>query len=199
MATGTKDQLLGLYFGEVEKTLGDLVRKALAQIERSRRNLAIRGYVKFSSRVAERWAWTKDEEDAFKKTATFQTLARESEDIKLEFKTRNPGFHLGINQDQVRSLETQIRFWNRNESVLGLGQDLDNKAFSELQKPVYTNPPSPQSVKAFKTWLPGVRLSWTTIVKGKPVTYRSPTHATPGLSSHGRLRALDFLVFQDEG
>lgn len=100
----------------------------------------------------------------------------------------------------VRTLAQQIDFWNGNVTVLHLGRQLIDKLKETV--PLWYG-----DLAVFKNYLTGagvgkqVQLEKMSIPgagkKGAALQIpRSPTHATPGLSDHGRANAFDFVVMR---
>jgi hypothetical protein len=155
--------------------------------------------------IDKRWAWTEAEENAFKITDAYKELKSEVADIKKKFSANNKGYSLRTHIEP-RRLITQINYWNGNPTVKALGKNLLTKAKRELGKKTYPATPADKDIAAFKAWLQAVTVGATVsrtvkdekTGKDKQVKkwYGSPTHATPGLSSHGRLRAIDFKVYK---
>ncbi len=191
MSSARKEKL-NTYVGKVKDGLPEKARNVLPKITNYHRNLlAVRGYVKFGDRM-DRWPFsTNKEEEDFKKTQAFLNLEKERKNIVKTFHEKNKKHKLECTSES-RPLMKQIKFWNNNTKVLKLGQNLETKALREIRKKSYPLEPTDKAVTSFEKWLDEVSL--TAIVDKK--TYHSPSHATPGLSSHGRVQAIDFLVYK---
>jgi len=190
--SSTIKEKLDKYMKKVKEGLPKKAKNVLPKITDYHRNLlAVRGYLKYGDRM-ERWPFlTSKEEQDFKKTETYRKLENERKEIIKKFGEKNKGYALkGSNKG--RTLEKQIANWNRNDNVLALGRNLETQALNEIKKRPYPDEPTDEAVKSFKKWLKRVYL---TAKVGKS-TYHSPTHATPGLSSHGRIQAIDFLIYK---
>ncbi len=164
--------------------------------------LAVRGYTRFADRIDTRWPWTEAEGLTFQASSEGEAMEREKRSIFREFASRHSGYTLSANMEP-RSLTSQRNSWNSNDTVLALGKRLWVLARRELDNnSTYPETPTEASIIAFRTWIArnpgalGLRVTVLRTVDGERVrvTVRSPTNATPGLSSHGRLQALDFIV-----
>jgi hypothetical protein len=155
---------------------GTNISQAVDRIEGSgRRLLALRSYLRAASSIATRWSWTQAQIDNYRESAEYRALLAEIEQIRARFERDNPGYQLYANTD-VRSLDVQIERWNSNESVGAIASDLERAACSRLAK---ASPASRAQLRDFlHDWVPE----------------RPPPLAAPGLSLHGRARAIDFQV-----
>lgn len=148
-----------------------------------RRLLASRSYLRFEDRIDGRWSWTAEQIEAFTHKREYRALIKEVNAIRARFEEQNPGYTLYANT-KVRSLDTQLARWNSNRYVARVAQSLQRAALRELQKPAYEGDPDPADVERFAKFL----RNW----------HPNPAAplATPGLSLHGQLRAIDFQVMQ---
>lgn len=146
-----------------------------------RQLLALRSYVRAGSTLAERWSWTEEEIEAFQGSAEQQALFAEVEAVKAHFAQANPGYEIYTNT-RVRSLNVQIRNWNRNKSVGAAAEEIlvewqqeygsDEQDYGELD--------------------PDELLTW---LQQSTVTHRARI-AAPGLTRHGQARAIDFQIMR---
>ncbi|MBB6092659.1 hypothetical protein HNQ60_001537 [Povalibacter uvarum] len=142
-----------------------------------RRLLALRSYLRAANSIATRWSWTQAQIDNYRESTEYRALLAEIEQIRARFEKDNPGYQLYANTD-VRSLDVQIERWNSNESVGVIAADLERAACSRLAK---ASPANRNLLRDFlHDWVPE----------------RPPPLAAPGLSLHGRARAIDFQVHQ---
>lgn len=199
--TATREKLQA-YVDRLVALQQQRVQNALRQIpNRHRHLLAVRGYIRFASRIDARWAMTDAEEAEYRRTPEYRAMVDELERIEERFAATHSGYALATDP-RARSLETQIRMWNNNDTVLALGRRLEILAREELDDDAYPDAPGDESVEAFRQWIgqrPGairLRAEVQRERNGRQVTVavNSPTNATPGLSSHGRIRAIDFVV-----
>jgi hypothetical protein len=175
---------LDSYLEAVQKARLQKIQDVMKQIpNRGRRLLAARGYVKFPmmgrGSIDDWWAWTSDEDAAFRKTQDYKDLMAAIKAVKSKFSGGNSGYRLST-ASKSRSLIEQINLWNGNKKIPALAASLTRKAKKELGKADYPATPDAAARTKFEKFLKN--------------TYYSPTSATPGLSAHGRLRAVDFVV-----
>ncbi len=146
-----------------------------------RRLLAARAYLRSSAQVAERWSWSASEAAAFEvspeKSALDAAIAR----VRCGFEAANPGYTLWVNPE-FRSLDLQVERWNEYESVGRAGENLLAAARQLLSAEVPGSVVTAQEVAALRSLL----------LDHQPEPI--PTLAAPGLSPHGRMRAVDFQV-----
>jgi hypothetical protein len=102
--------------------------------------------------------------------------------VSAHFAQANPGFEVYVNSS-VRSLDTQIRSWNTNESVGIAAEEILSKWNEQFGADAQSwNNLDPKKVRG---WL--YRFEGTS----------RPAIAAPGLSFHGQARAIDFQVRQN--
>ncbi|HEV2859411.1 MAG TPA: hypothetical protein VGX48_00235 [Pyrinomonadaceae bacterium] len=172
---------LDAYLDAAARSLDPRQQAALAKIpETPRRLLALRGYLRAGD-PGGRWSWTDEEIARYKTTAEHAAALAEVEKVKAAFSSLNPGHALHVNTE-VRSLDEQLKNWNRAESVAAAGEELLAACLRELEAPAYKEPPDDAGAARFGRFL-----------KGQGVG-RTPTIALPGLSPHGQGRAFDFQV-----
>lgn len=147
-----------------------------------RRLLALRSYSRMGRGIRKRWSWTDKQIKAYEGSEEQKALLTEVGEIMAHFVEANPGYELYA-RTNVRSLDTQIKNWNKSKSVQipaieiyvswkeKFGEESENEGtFTE---------------KAF--W------KWINTYKRK----RRPGLAAPGLSRHGQARAIDFQIMKD--
>lgn len=161
------------------------VGEALARMDdEGRRLLALRSYLRNSSRLAERWSWTADQVAAYQATPEHAELQSEIERVRTAFAQENPGFELWVNP-QVRNLDIQLQNWNTNESVAAAAAALLIAAQALAESPALRRADIAAAQRALEQFL------------ASHVPVPTPTIAAPGLSPHGQLRAIDFQVHRD--
>jgi hypothetical protein len=180
------------------------VQAQLLLITNAQRHLlAVRGYVRHAARINARWAMTAQEELDYQATPEYETMQREKRSIQRTFAASHRGYSLTANSE-ARSLNDQRNSWNSNDTVAALGQRLEELVLVELDRTPYPEVPTAASVETFRRWIRqtagdiGLRATVSRRRRGEVHRFsvNSPLVATPGLSSHGRIRALDFVVKQ---
>jgi hypothetical protein len=150
------------------------VAAALDRIEGTGRQLlALRSYVRSAPSIADRWSWTQAQIDLYRESDEYRDLLAEIEKVRAQFEADNPAFTLYANTE-VRSLDVQITRWNENKGVGAAAADLFAAACSA----------NPAKAEPFRKFL----------VEWQPNS--PPPLAAPGLSQHGRARAIDFQIEQ---
>jgi hypothetical protein len=172
--TGTDATLAALVAG-----LDPRAGSAIERIEGTgRRLLAARAYLRAGAGLDGRWSWSLEQAAAFENTAEKRALDDAVACVRREFESRNPGYTIWVNPE-FRSIDVQIERWNGNESVALAGESLRAAAVHALRG---HSGGTPQAVAALRELL-------LTHAPQPPSAL-----AAPGLSPHGRLRAIDFQV-----
>ena len=175
---------LDAYIASAAGTLDPRARAVLGKIpSRSRRLLAVAHYVQRQHLVDERWPWSGPESAAYQRTEEYRQRMEEIRRVKRTFDSLNPGYRL-VAGTGGRSLTTQIAYWNREGSVAAAARELLQGCLVRLANPTF--PATPDSA--------GLALFLDNLVAYE--TARLPTVAVPGLSMHGRFRAIDFAVMR---
>lgn len=162
------------------------VAAALARIDGTdRRLLALRNYLRAGDGLAERWSWSATQIADFAQSPESRAIQAEIGKVRQAFIAANPGYQLWVNPD-VRSLDTQLSTWNRNDSV--------RRAAAGL-------------LTAFNKWRASTAVSAMPPLERQRSAIRflrdsvpspTPTLAAPGLSPHGQMRAIDFHIKQGD-
>lgn len=165
--------------GELARAQGTQIAETVGRIDgEGRQLLALRSYLRASNSIAARWSWTQKQIETYRQSAEYEALLAEIERIRARFEADNPGYQLYANTD-VRSLDLQIEHWNGNATVGRVADDLQREACVGLS--------------ASRSHLDGLRDFLSDWIPEEP-----PPLAAPGLSSHGRARAIDFQVHQGD-
>ncbi len=157
--------------------------EALKQIpDPGRKLLALRSYVRYGAKIADRWSWTNEQIKAFEGSPERQALLAAIAAVNKHFSTANPGYEIYVH-GTVRSLDEQLASWNRNDSVKTGAQEIlaaYKAAFGDdgLE-------PAKIDVERLGAWLRDF----------KPA--KRANLAAPGLTLHGRASAIDFQVMKD--
>lgn len=148
-----------------------------------RQLLALRSYLRSKDSLASRWSWSQAEIDAYGRSDQYRDMMAEIDKIKSRFERANPGFTLYANTD-VRSLDLQIERWNENATVGEIAHSLYRASCDYLAASMGKR--AAGTADRFRDFL----------VQWQP-ELPAPL-AAPGLSLHGRARAIDFQVHKDD-
>ena len=182
---GTVEEKLTRYIDEISLTMDPRAYKALQRIGfEPAKLLALRGYVRQGKIRDEKWAWTKQQSDDFKKGREYERLMEAVKQVQNQFATANPGYTLNT-KTEYRTLEDQINLWNQNHTVKHLGGVLIENSLEEIAD--YPEIPTEESLTRFRKFLKA---------QNSKAIGGSPSNATPGLSDHGHLNAFDFVVMK---
>ena len=132
-----------------------------------------------------RWSWSADEIHAYESSQEYRDLLAEIAAVRARFEAANPGYSLYANTT-ARSLDLQLQRWNSNASVGVIAERLQEAAVRELSAKSYPAHPDARATLRFASFL----REW------RPVPGAAPL-AAPGLSLHGRSRAIDFQIMQN--
>ena len=143
-----------------------------------RRLLAARAYLRAGPQLDERWSWSADQAAAFEDTAEKHALDAAVVRVRCTFESRYPGYTLWVNPE-FRSLDLQLTRWNENPLVGLAGANLLATVERAVDAGIGNTPDGVSALRAF-------------LLAHTPAPI--PPLAAPGLSPHGRLRAVDFQV-----
>lgn len=151
----------------------------------SRNILALKQYIRYKDVIDVKWAWTDEEIKHYTTTDEYKQLVAEIDRVKAKFAELNSGLVLTYTS-RARSLQKQLDSWNGVASIKKIGDKLFLQCRNEISKEKYPEAPDPDdaSLDQFRRFLLAQDLS------------HNPTVATPGLSDHGQLRAIDFYIKQ---
>ena len=174
------EKALATHISAAASTLGARERSTLDKIPQlDRRLLALRSYVRVGSSVGSRWSWTNEEIRSYERSSEYRVLLNDLDRVRAEFERQNPGYTLYANT-QVRSLDLQLERWNTNPRVGTTAASLRRAVEATLARHSDGEP----DVEGFKHFL----ASW------RPAP--AAPLAAPGLSAHGRMRAVDFQIMR---
>jgi hypothetical protein len=178
---GVDDYLLA-----VTHDLPPVAKEALQRIDgKPRQLLAVRGYLRAGEQLSSRWSWSADEIRAYESSQEQRDLLAAIALARGRFEAANPGYSLYANTT-ARSLDLQLQRWNSNASVGVIAERLQQAAARELSAKSYPAHPDAKAAVRFANFL----REW------RPVPSAAPL-AAPGLSLHGRSRAIDFQITQN--
>lgn len=150
-----------------------------------RQLLAVRGYIRAGQEIPTRWSWSAQEIRAYEASDEYRGLLAEIDAIRDRFEAQNPGYSLYANTS-ARSLDLQLQRWNSNPAVGVIAGRLQEAALHELSADAYPAHPDAKATLRFANFL----REW------RPSPTAAPL-AVPGLSLHGRSRAIDFQIVQN--
>jgi hypothetical protein len=162
------------------------VKEAVQRVgDPPRQLLAVRGYLRAGQQLSSRWSWSAEEIRAYQASEEYRELLAEIATVRTRFEAQNPGYSLYANT-AARSLDLQLRRWNSNASVGVIADRLQEAAVRELSGDAYPAHPDTKATLRFANFL----RAW------RPTPAAAPL-AAPGLSLHGRSRAIDFQIVQN--
>jgi hypothetical protein len=142
----------------------------------------VRGYLRAGQQLQSRWSWSAQEIRAYEASQEYADLLAEIALVRARFEAAHPGYLLYANTS-ARSLDLQLQRWNSNKSVGVIADRLQQAAEHELARSTYPAHPDARATLRFADFL----RAW------RPVPAAAPL-AAPGLSLHGRSRAIDFQI-----
>ena len=174
------------YLLAVTHDLPTIAKEALQRVDDPPRQLlAVRGYIRADRELTARWSWSAQEIRAYEARDEYRELLAAIDAVRARFETQNPGYSLYANTT-ARSLDQQLQRWNSNPSVGVIAGRLQQAALRELSGKDYPAHPDAKATLRFANFL----REW------RP-TPAAPPLASPGLSLHGRSRAIDFQIVQN--
>jgi hypothetical protein len=181
-ASGALDE----YLLAVTHDLPPVAKEALQRIaDPPRQLLAVRGYIRASRQLTERWSWSAQEIRAYEASVEYRELLAAIDAVRERFERENPGYSLYANTT-ARSLDQQLQRWNSNPAIGVIAGRLQAAALRELSGKDYPPHPDAKATLRFTNFL----REW------RPTPTAAPL-AVPGLSLHGRSRAIDFQIVQN--
>jgi hypothetical protein len=174
------------YLLAVTHDLPPVAKEALQRVgDPPRQLLAVRGYIRADRQLMSRWSWSAQEIRAYEASGEYRELLTAIDAVRARFEAQNPGYSLYANTT-ARSLDQQLQRWNSNPSVGVIAGRLQQAALRELSGPDYPAHPDAKATVRFANFL----REW------RPTPAAAPL-AVPGLSLHGRSRAIDFQILQN--
>jgi hypothetical protein len=177
----TPNEKLDAHFSAIAQTFPPKVQEALRMIGNpARQLLALRRYIRKAKGLEAQWVWSHEQINSYQASPHFARVRMEIEKVRKKFEELNPGYTLGVSP--IRDLNRQVALWNGNKTVHTAAEDLRRKSLQEIIN--YPDAPDLASTEKFRTFL------------GHCSVNPEPTSAAPGLSDHGQMRAVDFVVMQ---
>jgi hypothetical protein len=175
------------YLLAVTHDLPPAAKEALQRIDgKPRQLLAARAYLRAGQKLSSRWSWLTEDIRAYESSQEHRELLAEIAAVRARFEAANPGYSLYANTT-ARSLDLQLQRWNSNAAVGVIADRLQEAATRELALSTYPAHPDAKATLRFANFL----REWRPIPTAAPL-------AAPGLSLHGRSRAIDFQITQNE-
>ena len=180
------EDLVARHLVAVTGTLDPRAADALTRIDGTGRQLlAARSYLRAGTGLAERWSWSESEIAAYLGSPAQAALDAAIARVRGAFESANPGYTLHVNPE-VRSLEIQLERWNTNATIAVAAAVLAEAAATTVRSEGFPAPDNPLAQAVFGDFLH----AW--------VPSPMPPLAAPGLSAHGQMRAVDFVVTQGD-
>lgn len=177
------DTKLSTYQSAVARTFPPKVHEALRMIGHPPLQLlALRRYVRKAGHLDAQWAWSHQQIRGYETGPQGARVRAEIEKVKRKFEELNPGYTLGVSPP--RDLARQVRFWNGNHTVHAAAASIRAKCLQELGMAGYPEMPGAGDIERFRAFL------------GRCEVHPEPTSAAPGLSDHGQMHAVDFIIMQ---
>jgi len=172
------------YFTAAAGTLPPTARNALVRIPNpERRRLAVAQYHRRRQELDTLWTWSAEVARSHQQTTEYRGAMTDLRRLRRVFAALNPGYIL-VTDTNARLLGTQLRYWNREPSVLAAARELQETAVRWLASELFPVTPDARALERFLLRLDSYCPS------------RIPTVAVPGLSLHGQLRAFDFAILR---
>ena len=180
------EDLVARHLVAVAGTLDPRAADAITRIDGTGRQLlAARSYLRAGTDLAERWSWSESEIAAYLGSPAQAALDAAIARVRGAFESANPGYTLHVNPE-VRSLEIQLERWNTNATIAVAAAVLAEAAAATVRSEGFPAPDNPLAQAVFGDFLH----DW--------VPSPMPPLAAPGLSAHGQMRAVDFVVTQGD-
>jgi hypothetical protein len=146
--------------------------------------LALRRYIRKGEELNTQWVWDHQQIKAYEESPKATKVRAEIAKVKKKFEELNPGYTLATSP--IRDLARQVRLWKGNHTVHAAGVSLREKCLKEVSLASYPDVPTEDDTKKFNRFL------------GHCAVHPEPTSAAPGLSDHGQMHAVDFIIMQGQ-
>jgi hypothetical protein len=176
------EEKLDAYYRVIANTFPSKVQQTLKMIgEPSLELLALRRYIQKEKDLDVQWVWSERQIKDFEKSPEYGRTKIEIDKVKQTF-TRLNGEEYTLGSSPIRNLDKQVRLWKGNKKVRTGAKDVRRKCLRELAN--YPDLPDLQATGNFRTFLK------------KCSVHPEPTSAAPGLSDHGQMHAVDFVILK---
>jgi hypothetical protein len=145
--------------------------------------LALRRYIRKAKSLDAQWAWDRDQVWKFEHGAESTAVRADIDRVQSAFARLNPGYALGVSP--IRSLARQVAKFKANATVRKAAAGLEQRCLEVLDD--YPDSPDPARTLQFRSYL------------GQCPVSPEPSSAAPGLSDHGQMHAIDFVVLRTPG
>jgi hypothetical protein len=175
------NEKLSAYYREVATTFPPKVQEALKMIaDPPLELLALRRYVRKDDdkELDAQWVWSAEQIRKFEHSAEFKRTNVQIEKVKTAFEDLNDGYTL--RSSPIRDLKDQVSLWKGNDTVHTAAKGLKQYCLRAIVD--YPDQPDLPATKRFRSFLKGCEVD------------PEPTSAAPGLSDHGQMHAVDFVV-----
>ncbi len=170
------------YYIDLALTFPSYVIETLNRIDNDLQILALRRYIRKRGDLNTQWAWSETRVKQYLNSPQYTQVRTKIDLVKTKFASMNPGYSLGVSP--IRDLSRQIRLWNHNKKVRTAASYLQTNCIKDIES-------SPdlidrESLNNFKSYLEHSHVN------------PEPTSAAPGLSDHGQMNAVDFVILQGQ-
>ncbi len=177
------EEKLDIYYRAIADTFPSKVQQTLKMIgEPSLELLALRRYIQKEKDLDAQWVWSERQIRDFEKSPEYGRTKIEIEKVKQAF-TRLNGEEYTLGSSPIRNLDKQVKLWKGNKKVKAGAKDVRGKCVRELAD--YPDLPDLQATKKFRAFLKQCSV------------HPEPTSAAPGLSDHGQMHAVDFVILKE--
>jgi hypothetical protein len=146
--------------------------------------LALRRYTRKGGQLSAQWVWSDQQIQAYNTSPQASRVRDQVARVTKQFELMNPGYTLGTSP--IRGLARQVHLWKSNRTVHAAALSLRPKCLQEIAAPAYPDVPSAADTERFARFL------------GNCAIHPEPTSAAPGLSDHGQMHAIDFVIMQGQ-
>jgi len=178
---GNSNTRVEVYLKMVAMSSQPKIQEALRMIGKpALQLLALRRYLRKTRGLDGQWVWSHEQIKSYEASPQFTRARQEIEKVRKQFENLNPGYSLGVSP--IRDLNRQVALWNGNQTVHMAADDLMRKCLQEIDN--YPDARDKNDSDRFCAFL-----------TSSPV-HPEPTSAAPGLSDHGQMHAIDFVVMK---
>lgn len=176
------DEQINRYVDAVAATMPQKVQDALAKVKPTTRMLALQRYVSTHAQgqLESKWVWDAKQIHEFNEGGKGLKVNQAAKKVTQQFEAANPGYTLGTSP--LRDIDRQVRLWNHNPALHASATEASKRAADAIAR--LPDQPDLQSLAQFRAFLAAMKLE------------NKNTSAAPGLSDHGQMHAIDFVVIE---